>query len=158
MGSKLFLISIIILLYLTTMSNIIFANEASEFDQQLATEVGADDYGMRSYVLVMLLTGPKDGTIIDKEQRSKIFKGHFSNMRRLAKEGKLVLAGPFIEASPRRGLYIFNVKTIEEAKMLVETDPAVAAGVFIADYTKYYGTAALMKIQGLHNKIQKVKF
>jgi len=132
--------------------------ESVQFDQQLANDVGADDYGMRSYVFVMLLTGPNDGKITDEKQRNKIFKGHFANMARLANEGKLVLAGPFIEANPRRGLYIFNVKTIEEAKSLVVTDPAVAAGIFIADYTKYYGSAALMKLQSLHQKIQKVKF
>ena len=55
----------------------------------------------------------------------KIFRGHFANMKKLAEEKKLVLAGPFVDDKEKRGLYIFNVETIEEARELVKTDPAV---------------------------------
>jgi len=128
---------------------------APNYDAELAAQLGADEYGMRAYVFVTLNTGPADGTITDPARRQELFAGHFSNMGELAKQGKLVLAGPFIEGGDKRGLYIFNVTTIEEAKAIVQTDPAVAAGIFVPDYTKYYGSAALMKINELHNKIQK---
>ena len=127
----------------------------SEYDAALAQELGADEYGMRSYVFVVLKTGPAN--ITDPARRKEIFAGHFANMGTLAGEGKLVLAGPFIEGGDKRGLYIFDVTEIEDAKALVETDPAVVAGIFVAEYTKYYGSAALKKINDLHTKIQKTK-
>jgi len=130
----------------------------SDYDAALAEELGADDYGMRSYVHVVLMTGPEDKNITDVIERGEIFKGHFSNMAKLAEEGKLALAGPFGDPEKiKRGLYIFNVKTVEEAKVLVQTDPAVAAGIFTAEFTPYYGSAALMKVNDIHPHIQKKK-
>lgn len=130
------------------------AQTASAYDSVLAEEVGADDYGMRSYVLVILMTGPKDAEITDKDRRDELFAGHFSNMGKLAEEGKLVLAGP-LDGGEKRGLYIFNTASLEEAEEIVMTDPAVVAGIFTPELTKYYGSAALMKINELHKKIQK---
>lgn len=125
------------------------------FDEELARKLGADEYGMRSYVFCVLKTGP--AKVEDADKRSEIFRGHFANMGKLAKEGKLVLAGPFGDAEPWRGMYIFSVTTIEEAEKLVKTDPAVAAGIFVYELKKLYGSAALMQINEIHSKIQKTK-
>jgi len=58
------------------------------------------------------------------EERKKIFAGHFANIGRLADEGKLAVAGPFGKNDKAyRGLYIFNVATIEEAEKLVIAKP-----------------------------------
>lgn len=130
---------------------------APTYDPALAQSLGADDYGMRNYVFATLLTGPRDAEITDETERSELFRGHFANMGRLAKEGKLVLAGPFMEAAPKRGLYIFNVPTIAEAEALVQTDPAIAAGIFTVELDKYYGSAALMQLNDLHLQVQKLK-
>jgi len=128
----------------------------NEYDAALAQELGADDYGMRSYVMVILKTGPNDKTLTNEIDRAEIFKGHFSNMKTLAEDKKLVLAGPFGDPDGiRRGLYIFNVKTVEEAQELVMTDPAVKAGIFTAEFTPYYGSAALMQVNSLHKRIAK---
>lgn len=129
---------------------------ASEYDAKLAKALGADAYGMRSYVMVILKTGPNDKTITDEAQRAKIFAGHFSNMKVLTANKKLVLAGPFGDPDNiKRGLYIFNVKTVDEAKALVMTDPAVKAGIFTPDFTPYYGSAALVQVNSIHKKIAK---
>ena len=126
------------------------------YDAALAKQLGADDYGMRSYVMVILKTGPNDKTLTDKEQRAEIFKGHFSNMRALAEDKHLILAGPFGDPEGiKRGLYIFNVKTVKEAQKLVMTDPAVEAGIFTPEFTPYYGSAALMQVNSLHKRIAK---
>ncbi|MRX27273.1 YciI family protein [Kangiella sp. HZ709] len=127
------------------------------YNAELAKELGADDYGMKSYVMVVLNTGPEDSKITDKERRAKLFKGHFDNMGRLAEQGKLVLAGPLAGNKPKRGLFIFNVKTIEEAEELVKTDPTVMAGIFTYELTRYYGSAALMKVNAIHKTLQKQK-
>jgi len=128
---------------------------SAEYDADLAESLGADEYGMKSYVFVVLKTGKT--TIDDKQKSKEIFAGHFANMTRLAKEGKLVVAGPFVEGRPKRGLYIFNVTTIEAAEELVNTDPAVQAGILDYELTKLYCSAALMKINEIHSTIQKTK-
>jgi len=77
-------------------------------------------------------------------------------MKTLAEDKMLVLAGPFGDPEGiRRGLYIFNVKTVEEAQKLVMTDPAVKAGIFTPDFTPYYGSAALMQVNSVHEQIAK---
>ena len=64
------------------------------YDAELAKKLGADERGMKMYVLCILKTGPNDAKIKGKE-RDDIFAGHFANINKLAGEGKLVVAGPF---------------------------------------------------------------
>jgi len=130
----------------------------SKFDAELAKKVGADKNGMRAYVLAILKTGPKDAEI-QGEARKAIFKGHFANMNRLAKEGKLAVAGPFNDPEKKyRGLFILAVATVEEAKALAETDPTVKAGVLIVEYVPWYGSASLMLSNDLHEKVAEKNF
>ncbi len=128
----------------------------SKFDAALAAEVGADDYGMRNYVLVVLKTGPNK--MPAGKERDEMFKGHFANMNRLAAAGKLALAGPFDGVDGWRGLFIFAVEELEEAKKLVATDPVVASGEMVPEFHKYYGSAALMLVNAAHEKVQKRSF
>lgn len=131
--------------------------EERAFDPELAKRLGADERGMKMYVLCILKTGPKDGQI-EGEARKEIFAGHFANIGRLADEGKLAVAGPFGKNDKAyRGLYIFNVATIEEAEKLVMLDPAVKAGVFVPDLTLWYGSAAMMVVSDTHKRIEKPK-
>lgn len=124
-----------------------------KYDAELAKKLGADNMGMRSYVLVILKTGPK--TIPAGKDRDEMFAGHFANMTRLAKEGKLVLAGPLDRVDGWRGLFVFAVDSIEEAKKLTETDPVIVKGEMIAEYHKYYGSAGLMMVNEIHERVAK---
>ena len=126
---------------------------AAAFDAALAQRTGADERGMRRYVLVILKTGPT--RVPDGEKRDAMFAGHFANMERLAEEGKLVLAGPF-DKDPGgwRGLFVFAVDSIDEAKALTATDPVIANGEMVADYHPWYGSAAAVLIPELHEKLQ----
>lgn len=133
------------------------AGEPSSYDPDLAKKLGADERGMKSYVLCILKTGPKDAEIKGKA-REELFAGHFANIGRLADEGKLAVAGPFGKNDKSyRGLYIFNVATVEEAEQLVVLDPAVKAGVFVAELTPWYGSAAMMVVSETHKRIEKPK-
>lgn len=134
-------------------------SQTAGYDAELAKKVGADDYGMRNYVFCILKTGPKDASITDKKQRDEIFAGHMANIQRLAGEGKLALAGPFGKNDRTyRGLFIFNVATIEEAQKLVETDPVIKSGMMTAELTPWYGSAATMLINENHKKVTKKSF
>lgn len=128
----------------------------AEYDAKLAARLGADDYGMRGYVLVILKTGPKK--MPAGKERDEMFKGHFANMKRLAAEGKLALAGPLDGKDGWRGLFIVPVKTIDEARKLVETDPVIKEGEMVAEYHTYYGSAGLMQVNDTHRKVQKKSF
>src|SRR5687768_13007336 len=131
---------------------------SSKFDAELAKKVGADKNGMRRYVLAILKTGPKDSEI-QGDARKALFKGHFDNMNRLAKEGKLAVAGPFNDPERKyRGLFILAVETVEEAKALAETDPTVKAGVLIVEYVPWFGSASLMLSNEFHEKVAKENF
>lgn len=125
------------------------------YDAELAKKVGANDNGMKTFVFALL----KPGTvkIEDAKERKTLLDGHMANINRLAKEGKLVLAGPFFDNPDFLGIFIFDVQTIEDAKKLVETDPAVKSGMFAADLRLWFGTAALLEIPKLHDKITKKK-
>lgn len=126
-----------------------------KFDAELAKKVGADKSGMRQYVLAILKTGPKDAEI-KGDERAKLFKGHFDNIKRLSAEGKMAVAGPFGKNDKAfRGLFILAVPTVEEAKSLAETDPTVKAGVFVVEYVPWYGAAALMLSSELWEKTAK---
>lgn len=121
-------------------------------DAELAKRHGADERGMRRYVLVVLKTGPK--RMPEGEARQAMFAGHFANMERLAKAGKLAVAGPFVQSEVGwRGLFIFAVETVEEAKALTETDPVIVEGEMVAEYHPWYGSAALMATPELHERL-----
>lgn len=123
------------------------------YDAELAKSLGADERGMRPYVLVILKTGPKK--MAAGEERNTMFRGHFANMGKLAGEKKLVLAGPLDGKEGRRGIFVFNTPDIDTAKTWVATDPVIVNGEMEAEYHKFYGSAALMMVNEVHGKIEK---
>ena len=123
------------------------------YDEALAKRLGGDEMGMRQYVMCFLKTGPLK--VDDSAKRAELMKGHFGMINRLADEGKLVLAGPFSSGGDFRGIYIFNVQTIEEAQRLTETDPSIKEGYFKVEFIKWYGSAGLMDVNNIHKKISK---
>lgn len=130
---------------------------AKDFNQKLADSLGADKYGMKNYLLVILKTGPKDQEISDKTQRAELFKGHFSNMTEMEKSGKLKMAGPFATKNSLgyRGLFLLDVKTEDEAKALLQNDPTIKAGIFDVEILPFYGSAAIPMHLQFHQKIAK---
>ena len=131
--------------------------QSSTYNESLAKQLGADDYGMKSYVMAILMAGDRVNEY-SSEQRAEIQKGHMDNINRLAEMGKLILAGPFVNGNEMRGIFLFDVPTKEEAEALTYTDPAVKAGVLKMNLVQWYGSAALMLLPEWHQKIQKVGF
>jgi uncharacterized protein YciI len=127
------------------------------YDSVLAKKLGADDYGMKSYVFVILKTGPNK--MEAGIERDKMFKGHMDNINRMADEGKLVIAGPMgVNEMSYRGIFILNVKTIDEAKELLKSDPTVSEKIFDVDYFEWYGSAAISEYLKVAKKIEKKRF
>jgi uncharacterized protein YciI len=127
------------------------AKSNPKYDAESAQRLGADQRGMRSYVLVVLKTGPNK--VAPGKERDEMFAGHFANIKRLAADGKLAVAGPFDGIDGWRGLFIFAVKDIEEAKQLTATDPVIMKGEMVAEYHKWYGSAAVMDVTRIHETL-----
>jgi len=155
--SFIFIVSLLFTLNACSQMHKIDHSTGKIYDQQLAQSLGADDYGMRSYVLAILTTGPNDATITDEVKRKELFAGHFANMKKLAELKVLVVAGPLDGQLSRRGIFILNVETIADAENLVQTDPAIKAGIFSVELHKYYSSAGLMQVNDIHQQIQKDK-
>ncbi|RZL36096.1 MAG: hypothetical protein EOP35_11695 [Rubrivivax sp.] len=101
------------------------AQEPAAFDAAKAQAWGANAQGLRAYTLVLLKTGPTP--MAAGPARDEMFKGHFANMARLAKEGMLVYAGPLDGKDGLRGLFIFATNDLEAARNAVDTDPSSPA-------------------------------
>ena len=131
----------------------LLTDPAAGYDSTLALQAGADRIGMKPYVMAFLQRGPNRGQ--DSLTAANLQKGHMDNINRLAEEGKLVVAGPFLDNGELRGIYIFNVETVEEARRLTESDPAVQAGRLTMELHPWYGSAALLFVNGLHNRVSR---
>lgn len=94
--------------------------------------------------LVLLKTGAT--TKLTPEESRRVFAGHFANMSRLAREGNLLLAGPYGQRKHDpmlRGLFVLDTADPARARRLAETDPGVRAGVFALEYHTLATTAPL---------------
>lgn len=127
--------------------------EPLKYDSLAAKKYGADEYGMKKYVMAFLKKGPNRD--LDEKKAAELQNAHLKNIVRMANEGKLVLAGPFFGEGDLRGIYIFNVQSLEEAETLTETDPAIKAGSLVMDLKEWYGSAALMTISETHKTLAK---
>lgn len=149
--------TIFIALFFATFAFQSQAQEKPKYDEALAKKLGADNYGMKMYVLVILKTGSNTSTT--KAQTDSLFKGHMSNMEKLSKENRLIVAGPMGKNEKQyRGIFILNTKSPEEARAWLATDPAISSKLLDAEVFNWYGSAALPEYLPYHNKVQKSSF
>ena len=152
---RLFALSSLVVALVTVASAQSTGKRNPAYDAELAKKLGGNDNGMKSYVLVILRTGPSDASV-KGDERKKAFEGHFANINKLADEGKLAVAGPFGKNDKTfRGLFIMNTASVEEAQKWAEADPTVKSGIFVVDYIPWYGSASLMATNEIHKKISK---
>jgi uncharacterized protein YciI len=146
----------VILIFLLTGTTINAQTANPNYDEALAKKLGADDYGLKKYVLAILKTG--ENTTATSEETSAAFRGHMENINRLVDEGKLIVAGPLGKNDKTyRGIFILDVPTVEEAGELVQTDPAVKARLLDVELFPWYGSAALSEYLPASDKIWKIQ-
>lgn len=85
---------------------------------------GLTVFGQGKNYTFIFLNKKSDAEPLTKEASDKIMEGHLANITRLAKEGKLISAGPFEGGG---GIFIFNTTSIDTAKRWLSTDPGVVA-------------------------------
>lgn len=134
----------------------LFAQVNTQYNKALADSLGANEFGMKSYILVILKTGTN--TTSNKAFVDSCFAGHMKNINALAEQGKLTIAGPIAKNDKNyRGIFILNVSTFLEAEKLMEGDAAITSKLLDAEMFKWFGSAALPMYLPYHNKINKTK-
>ena len=138
--------------------NSIFSQKINpDYDSELAKKYGADDYGMKTYVFVTLKTGSNNST--NKAYKDSCFAGHMKNIKRLVKENKLIVAGPFLKNDVgNRGLFILNTNSIENAETMLKSDPAINEKFLKPELFLWYGSAALPAYLDESDKVWKKGF
>jgi uncharacterized protein YciI len=71
-------------------------------------------------------------------QEQEIVSQHFDNLKRLMEEGVVILAGRTLNGDDSTfGIVVFNAESEEEARRIMENDPAVRQGVMRAELFPY---------------------
>ena len=96
------------------------------WSEEVMKKTTTPDKMMTAY-LAFLVRGDK-WTPDKTPETEAIQKAHLANIGRLAEMKKLVVAGPFGDDGTLRGIFVFRVNSLEEARLLAQTDPAVQAG------------------------------
>ena len=60
--------------------------------------------------------------------------------------------GPLLDAGAQAALFA-QTETVEEARALTETDPAIQSGSLVMELYPWYSSAALMKVNDIHTQI-----
>ena len=130
----------VIIIFLSLLTNGIQAQNKQTVVDQKSNHQSLESQ-MKNYFMVILTKGPIRGQ--DSITLAKLMDGHMANIERLAKEGKLVLAGPFLDDGNLRGIFVFDAATEIEARKLVESDPAVKVGRFAYEIHPWMGPIKL---------------
>lgn len=104
--------------------------------QMLKTEKKVENGEMKTYYLVFLKKGIKRDQ--DSIASAKIQEGHMAHLNKMYAEGKMDLAGPMMNDGDLRGICVYNVGSLEEAKKLVNSDPAITSGRLVAEILPWY--------------------
>jgi uncharacterized protein YciI len=98
----------------------------------------------KSYVFVFLHKRT-DKTELPKEQVDKIMEGHMANINKMAKENRLIAAGPFEGGG---GVFIFNSTSKEDVAEWMKPDPGIQANRWSVEmlfYTPRFGSICTVK-------------
>lgn len=101
-------------------------------------------FGQTKFMFVFLNPNPAKEELPEEKVKS-LQASHLANIKTLAQEGKLLVAGPFDGGG---GIFIMNTRSVEEAKEWINTDPAIKANRYkieILPWTPRRGSACLAK-------------
>jgi uncharacterized protein YciI len=106
----------------------------SKYDLNTDTSVYTNE--MKRFWLVLLKKGPNRNQ--DSISAEKIQAAHLANISRLAKEGKIIMAGPIGVEAELRGIFLMNCNDSLEVQQFVNTDTAVITGRLIMEYYPWW--------------------
>ena len=106
-----------------------------------------------TYQLV-LLKRPAERADLPEDRVAEIQAAHLAHLTRMAEEGYAVVGGPFGDQDDERlrGLVLYRVGSVDEARRLAEADPAVQAGRLEVEVMTWYtekGALAFPGVEGM---------
>lgn len=112
----------------------ISTTQIEKYDVNKDSTVSAGE--MKRYWLLLLQKGPNRNQ--DSISAEKIQAAHMANINRLAKEGKLIMAGPIGIEDDLRGIFLMNCTDSSEVENFVKTDSAVITGRLVMKYYPWW--------------------
>jgi len=96
----------------------------------------AQEHKLVQFQMAILKKGPQ-WSVMKLEDRNKVMLQHRDSVFALLNSGKMVVAGPFADETDLAGIFVLRA-TADEAKTLVDQDPAVKAGLMSAEMHPWY--------------------
>jgi uncharacterized protein len=89
--------------------------------------------GNNSKYYLVLLSRPAGAPTLGKKEAENLQEQHMANIKKMARDHKIVIAGPFIDDTDLRGVFVFQADSVAEAADWAASDPAIQAGHLVAE-------------------------
>ena len=117
-----------------------------------------EEHKLVQFHMAVLKKGPQWG-VMKSSERDKKLEEHVANVVSLLDSGKMVMAGPFVDGlGDIAGIFVFRATSAEEAKSWADADPAVKAGMMVAEMHPWWSEDVFGKAATAPLKMETVYF